>query len=104
MVTFSSTTTNAIFAPDTKEPFTGMSYEYFVTVHGWASIKYLPLKNGRRDGVEVLMKDDGTIHRKTHWKQNQFHGPNDWYYLNGNPQEKAVYDMTPSNPAGPTPR
>ena len=89
-------TYDCLVHPDTKEPFTGMSYEYFVTVHGWASIKYLPLKNGRRDGVEVLMKDDGTIHRKTHWKQNQFHGPNDWYYLNGRPQEKAVYDMTPS--------
>ena len=67
---------------------TGMSYEYFVNVHGWASIKYLPLKNGYRDGVEVLMKDDGTIHGKTHWVQNQFHGPNDWYYFNGRPRKR----------------
>ena len=82
--------------PETEELFTGMTYEYFVTVHGWASIKYLPFKNGLWDGVEISMKEDGTILRETHWKENQFHGPNDWYYFNGRPQEKAIYEMTPS--------
>jgi hypothetical protein len=42
---------------DKKKPFTGMFNEDFITVQGWVSIKYLPLKNGRRDGVEVLIKD-----------------------------------------------
>ena len=80
--------------PDTGEPFTGMSYEFFMTFHGWGSLRYLPFKHGLKDGVEILMKDDGTLQRETHWKEELFHGPNDWYYSTGRPQEKAIYEMT----------
>ena len=50
--------------PDTEELFTGMAYEYTKTVHGWVWIKYLPFKNGLCDGVEISMKEDGTILRE----------------------------------------
>ena len=80
---------NEVLCAPNSVPFTGVVYEALSS--GSLTAEY-ELKKGLKDGIEKDYYSEGVLERLAHYREGQLHGAVIYYYPNGQPKEKSVFE------------